>query len=290
MDRSRSWRRSGIRHPGCCVRVNGVGALTAVAYLFTLEDPARFEESREVGPYLGLVPRQDGSGDSSPPLGITKTGDQRLRRRLGGSAHSILGPFGTDCDLRRFGLKLAARGGKNAKKRAGVAGARKLAVLLHSLWVTGEVYEPLRNNAPQKSRAVASTRESEARGMPRNGGQIKGYGPRSAGHAEQVDEAPSSGDCKRDADPGGRIADGSTHFDEPHNAPSPSRLTESADGSRAKCGGWKALNAFRELCRLTVHRWVVTAAGFDPSLGCRSAAKRARSAQRKAVLGKGTSV
>ena len=145
------------RYPqsGLLRQVNGVGALTAVAYILTLEDPARFEKSREVGPYLGLVPRQDDSGDSSPQLGITKTGDQRLRRRLGGSAHSILGPFGTDCDLRRFGLKLAARGGKNAKKRAVVAVARKLAVLLHSLWVTGEVYEPLRNNAPQKSRAVA---------------------------------------------------------------------------------------------------------------------------------------
>src|SRR6516165_11351407 len=105
--------------------------------------------------------------------------------------------------------------------------------------------------------------------MPRNGGQIEGHGPRSAGHAEQVDEAsipPSSGDCERDADPGGRIADGSTHFDEPHNAPSPSGLMESADGSRAKCGGWKALNGFRELCRPTVHRWVVAAVGSAPSL------------------------
>ena len=80
---------------------------------------ARFEKSREVGPYLGLVPRQDGSGDSSPPLGITKTGDQRLRRRLGGSAHSILGPFGKDCDLRRFGLKLAARAEERQEKGGG---------------------------------------------------------------------------------------------------------------------------------------------------------------------------
>jgi transposase len=88
-------------------------------------------------------------------LGITKTGDTMLRRLLVGSAHYILGPFGEDCDLRRLGLKLAARGGKNAKKRAVVAVARKLAVLLHSLWVTGEVYEPLRNHTAQKSRAVA---------------------------------------------------------------------------------------------------------------------------------------
>ena len=54
--------------------------------------------------------------------------------------------FGQDSDLRRWGLKLAERGGKNAKKRAVIAVARKLAVLLHKLWVSGEVYEPLRNN------------------------------------------------------------------------------------------------------------------------------------------------
>jgi transposase len=136
-------------------QVKGVGALTAVAYLLTLDDPARFAKSREVGPSLGLVPRPDDSGDRSPQLGITKTGDTMLRRLLVGSAHYILGPFGEDCDLRRLGLKLAARGGKNAKKRAVVAVARKLAVLLHSLWVTGEVYEPLRNHTAQKSRAVA---------------------------------------------------------------------------------------------------------------------------------------
>jgi len=61
-------------------------------------------------------------------------------------AHYIVGPFGEDSDLRRWGLRLAERGGKNAKKRAIVAVARKLAVLLHKLWVNGEVYEPLRNN------------------------------------------------------------------------------------------------------------------------------------------------
>ena len=72
-----------------------------------------------------------------------------LRRLMVGSAHYILGPFGEDCDLRQFGLKLAARGGKNAKKRAVVAVARKLAVLLHRLWLTGETYEPLRQKTPE---------------------------------------------------------------------------------------------------------------------------------------------
>jgi len=129
---------------GMLKQVNGVGELTSLAYVLTLENPERFKKSREVGPYLGLVPKQDESGESSPQLGITKTGDMMLRRLLVGSAQYILGPFGADCDLRRFGLKLAARGGKNAKRRAVVAVARKLGVLLHRLWTTAEVYEPLR--------------------------------------------------------------------------------------------------------------------------------------------------
>lgn len=124
---------------------NGVGDLTALAFRLTLENPERFSKSRDVGPYLGLVPRQYDSGESSPQLRITKTGDVMLRRLLVGSAHYMLGPFGKDSDLRRYGLKMASRGGKNAKKRAVVAVARKLGVLMHRLWRNGEVYEPLYN-------------------------------------------------------------------------------------------------------------------------------------------------
>jgi len=129
-------------------QVKGVGPLTSLAYVLTLENPDRFAKSRDVGPYLGLVPKQEDSGDSQPQLGISKAGDMMLRRLLVGSAHYILGPFGPDTDLRRHGLQLCERGGKNAKKRAAVAVARKLAVLLHRLWVSGEVYEPLRHGAP----------------------------------------------------------------------------------------------------------------------------------------------
>jgi transposase len=136
-------------------QVKGVGELTALAYVLTLEDPEHFAKSRDVGCYLGMVPKQDASGDSSPQLRITKTGDRMLRRLLVGSAQYILGPFGEDCDLRRHGLKLAERGGKNAKKRAVVAVGRKLAVLLHSMWRSGEVYEPLRRAAMEES--VAAT-------------------------------------------------------------------------------------------------------------------------------------
>jgi transposase len=126
-------------------QVPGVGTLTALAFVLTVENPSRFGDSRAVGAYLGLVPGRDQSGDSDPQRHISKRGDRMLRRLLVGSAHYLLGPFGEDSDLRRHGEKLAARGGKNAKKRAVVAVARKLSVLLHRLWVTGETYDPLRN-------------------------------------------------------------------------------------------------------------------------------------------------
>jgi transposase len=123
-------------------QIKGVGAITSLAFVLTLEDPQRFRQSRVVGSYLGLVPRQQDSGEQQPQLRISKEGDGLMRRLLVGCAHYILGPFGPDSDLRQWGLKLAERGGKNAKKRAAVAVARKLAVLLHHLWATGEVYEP----------------------------------------------------------------------------------------------------------------------------------------------------
>ena len=124
-------------------QVKGVGVLTALGFVLTLEDPSRFAKSRTVGAYLGLRPRSRQSGEQQPQLRITKAGDALLRRYLVGAAQYILGPFGPDTELRRFGLKLAERGGKAAKKRAAVAVARKLSVLLHRLWVTGEEYQAI---------------------------------------------------------------------------------------------------------------------------------------------------
>jgi len=135
-------------------QVKGVGTQIALTYLLTIEDPHRFAKSRDVGCFLGLRPGRRDSGESQPQMHISKEGDPYLRTMLVQGAHYILGPFGADSDLRRWGLKLAARGGKNAKKRAVVAVARKLAVLLHRLWVTGEVYEPL-HNSHKEMRAVA---------------------------------------------------------------------------------------------------------------------------------------
>jgi transposase len=126
-------------------QVKGVGTLIALTFLLTLEDAHRFRKSRDVGCYLGLQPGRRNSGQSEPQMHISKEGDPYLRTLLVQGAQHILGPFGVDCDLRRWGLRLAERGGRNGKKRAIIATARKLAVLLHRLWVSAEVYEPLRN-------------------------------------------------------------------------------------------------------------------------------------------------
>jgi transposase len=128
-------------------QVAGVGAVTALAFVLVIEDPSRFAKSRQVGPYLGLTSRRDVSGETDRQLGITRAGDKLLRRLLVGSAHYILGPFGPDTDLRRWGLVRAAQGGGHGKKRVVVAVARRLAVLLHRLWVGGETYRPLRESS-----------------------------------------------------------------------------------------------------------------------------------------------
>lgn len=136
------------RYPETSVlrQVTGVGSITALSFVLAIEDPKRFPRSRTVGAYLGLSPRRSQSGRKDPELGISKAGNHELRRLLVSSAQYILGPFGPDTDLRRWGLALAARGRKSAKKRAVVAVARRLAVLLHHLWISAEVYEPLRHS------------------------------------------------------------------------------------------------------------------------------------------------
>jgi transposase len=135
-------------------QVKGVGTLIALAFVLTLEDPHRFRKSRDVGCYLGLQPGRRNSGQSEPQLHISKEGDPYVRTLLVQGAQHILGPFGPDCDLRRWGLKLAERGGRNGKKRAIVATARKLAVLLHHLWTSGEVYQPLHRHPPAMATAA----------------------------------------------------------------------------------------------------------------------------------------
>jgi transposase len=139
---------------GLLQQVDGVGTITALTFRLVLDDPYRFTDSRTVGAYVGLVTKRRQSGGRDPELGISKAGNELLRKLLVNCAHHILGPMGKDSRLRRWGLKLMARGGKKARKRAATAVARKLAVLLHHLWVSGEVYEPLRGCEASEAVAV----------------------------------------------------------------------------------------------------------------------------------------
>lgn len=125
-------------------QIPGVGPLTALAFVLLIDDPRRFDSSRDAGAYFGLCPKLDESSDYQPQLHISKAGDEMGRRLLVSAARYILGPFGPECDLRRYGNAIAARGGKNARARAAVAVARKLAVVLHKLWISGGAYDPER--------------------------------------------------------------------------------------------------------------------------------------------------
>lgn len=135
-------------------QIGGVGPITSLSFILAVGDAERFEDPRDVGAYFGLVPRRDQSGASDKQLPISKAGNSDLRRLLVQCAQYILGRFGPDSDLREYGLRLAARGGKAAKKKAIIATARKLAVLMLVLWKTGQTYEPTRNSRVQTSQTA----------------------------------------------------------------------------------------------------------------------------------------
>ena len=135
----------GYPETALLTQIYGVGTLIALTFVLTIEDAGRFAHSRDVGCYLGLQPRQRESGESAPELGISKAGDGLLRRYLVQASHCILRKGAPDSDIRAWGLAKAESGGKRAKRRAIVAVARKLAVLMHRLWAAGEVYDPLYN-------------------------------------------------------------------------------------------------------------------------------------------------
>lgn len=133
------------------IAVQGVGTLTALAFVLSLDDVRRFKKSRDVGPFIGLTPKKRASGEKDPQLSITRSGNPYLRRILVQAAHYILGPFGPDCLLRRHGMRIHASGGKHAKKRAAVAVARKLAVVLHRLWASETPYDPWYRSSPPRA-------------------------------------------------------------------------------------------------------------------------------------------
>jgi transposase len=154
---------ASVHHPETALleQIAGVGPVTSLSFVLAVGDPGRFADPRQVGAYFGLVPRRDQSGQSDKELPISKTGNKEMRRLLTQAAHYILGPFGPDTDLRRHGLKLAARGGKAAKRKAVVAVARKLAVLMLILWRDQSSYKPLKNNAPNRALPTRPGREKD---------------------------------------------------------------------------------------------------------------------------------
>lgn len=145
-------------------QVSGIGPVTALAFILTLEDQHCFKKSRTVGAFLGLAPSRSQSGSQDPLRRISKQGDTMLRALLTQSAQCILRKRSPDSDLKRFGERLLAKGGKGAKGRAVTAVARKLAVLLHRLWCTGEVYVPLYNSKQQT--AIPTSEVSTANPVP----------------------------------------------------------------------------------------------------------------------------
>ena len=148
-DLNRQIRRLCQKYPETnkLLQVPGVGLVTALAFVLTIEDPHRFTKSRQLGAYLGLTPKRDQSGQCDKQLRISKAGNSYLRALLVSCGHYIIGPFGPESDLRRYGTSIIARGGRNAKKRAAVAVARKIAVLLHQLWISEKTYDPLYKSA-----------------------------------------------------------------------------------------------------------------------------------------------
>jgi transposase len=134
-------------------QIKGVGPVTSLAFVLTVGEPERFQNGERLAAYTGLAPRRDQSGETDRQCHISKAGSELLRRSLVQAAHYIMGPFGDrDCDLREFGERISARGGKNAKKRAVVAVARKLAVLMLKLWKSREEYDPQRSKRKARPR------------------------------------------------------------------------------------------------------------------------------------------
>lgn len=112
--------------------VPGVGPITALTFTASVEDPHRFARSEDVGAYAGLVPRRSQSGERDVSGNISKAGDPMLRRSLYEAANIMLCRVQRPFALQQWGQRIAESKGN---KRARIAVARKLAVLLHSLWV-----------------------------------------------------------------------------------------------------------------------------------------------------------
>ncbi len=124
------------RHETTCLfmTVPGVGPITALAFMAGIDDPSRFRRSRSVGAYCGLTPRRHASGETDWNGRISKCGDTLLRSYLFEAAGALLTRTQKWCALKAWGLRLAKRVGM---KKAKVAVARKLAIILHRMWRDG---------------------------------------------------------------------------------------------------------------------------------------------------------
>jgi len=158
------WAQTRYVESSRLMQVKGVGTLTALMFMLTAGDKERFSRSRDIGPFLGLRPKLGQSGDNDPQLRITKAGDGLLRKTLVECAQYMLGTFGQDSDLRRWGLKMieSGNGSKRARQRAVVGVARRLAVLLMSLWKSGQTYDALRHSRGQERSTAQESRPEVA--------------------------------------------------------------------------------------------------------------------------------
>ena len=128
----------------------GVGAIVALTYVCAVDDPARFKSSKTVGAHFGLTPKKHQSGEKDITGGITKIGDHSVRTVLYEAAHIILTRPLKGSWLKSWAARLAKRAGM---KKAKVALARKLAVIMHGMWVDGARFVPA---TPMKPAAVAA--------------------------------------------------------------------------------------------------------------------------------------
>jgi transposase len=138
-----------VRHDEVCRRfmtTPSIGAIAAVTYRSALDDPGRIKKSKNAGPLFGLTPRRYQSGETDVTGGITRVGDEMVRTALYEAANILLSRVTRFSALKRWGLEVAKRRGL---KRAKVAVARKLAVILHRMWIDGTTFRWTKTEAAQ---------------------------------------------------------------------------------------------------------------------------------------------
>jgi transposase len=127
-------------------QVHGVGPLTALQFVLRVGNPHQIRKSRDLGPHVLVVPKKRQSGETGKQMRISKAVSPRLRSLLVQCSQFVLGRFGPDSDLKRWNLAFASADGKRQTSR-NRRSHKKLAVLLHKLWLSGAPYQPLYNTS-----------------------------------------------------------------------------------------------------------------------------------------------